>query len=410
MIVQAVQGQVGPQHIAPQAESSRSGNHFENHLARTEQSAPETSGPTEPGGQEPHRTSPESETPPGAGPAPEATTQAENAEEVDDGNASIGDTLVDGRVSQEAVAVPVEAAVDDAENIEHAAAAAVRPAQVGSSQGTTIATPTPNGQSGTFDRSVTSDPNGSPQDGERPGRPPAAIVDTARPATQSVRPVLAATSITETEGSASSQDAPGRIDAVAPDRAAPLNVTPGLVSNAPQTAATLAPAHAITPPGGAAEVPAEPMLPTVDEANVARVVRGIRSALNQQGGTITLRMHPPDMGFVRVQLDIHQGAVRAEIASEHPAVRAMLSGQLGQLRAALESHGLSVDRLVTQALPSSGEPDAPQQQGHQSAADGRSRGSFDREGEQSSGGDDVGDPRDDVNRESRFEKLLNSVG
>jgi hypothetical protein len=163
-------------------------------------------------------------------------------------------------------------------------------------------------------------------------------------------------------------------------------------------------------PTVATQAPTTPLIETqtpVEEANVARVVRGIRSAINQRGGSVTLRLHPPELGFVKIQIQMNEAVVRAEIASEHPAVRVLLQQQMGQLRAALEGQGLQVERLVAQTLTPSQTTDVTQQQTQDAASDGRSRGAFDQPTDGESGEEDGNDPdRDQI---TRFQQMLNTI-
>ena len=144
------------------------------------------------------------------------------------------------------------------------------------------------------------------------------------------------------------------------------------------------------------------------DVNAARLARGLHSALQQRGGAITLRLTPPEMGTVRIEVQIRSGVVSAQFHAETAAAKSMLQGQLAQLRQSLESQGLSVERLGAQTMSSSTSPGAQQSQGGQqgnsqdeAAHDGRSRGQY------SQGG---GDRRDQRGREqsdpSTFEQAL----
>lgn len=134
---------------------------------------------------------------------------------------------------------------------------------------------------------------------------------------------------------------------------------------------------AAAPPTAQAPPPPAPESP-VDQANLARVVRGMQGAVNQQGGSLTLRLTPPELGTVRIELAMQQGTVTARLHTETDAVRQLLNEHLGQLRAGLERQGLHVERLAVQtqqATPSSFSQ--PQQGGtDQSPQDGRSRGEY----------------------------------
>jgi flagellar hook-length control protein FliK len=124
--------------------------------------------------------------------------------------------------------------------------------------------------------------------------------------------------------------------------------------------------------------------PTADEVNTARIQRGLNTAVQQQGGGITLRLTPPELGTVRIQLQVQGTSVNAQFHAESEAGRNLLQQQLGQLRNSLEAQGLSVERIGVQAMSSSTssnslQQDSQQQQQPQSQSgqnDGRSRGQY----------------------------------
>jgi len=112
--------------------------------------------------------------------------------------------------------------------------------------------------------------------------------------------------------------------------------------------------------------------------NAARVGRALQSAINQNGGTVMLRLQPAELGMVRVQMSIQNGVVQAQLQAETPEARNMLTQQLSQLRDALQSQGLTVERLQVQSPNSSQDANLTnqdqQQSGNQGSADSRSRG------------------------------------
>lgn len=146
------------------------------------------------------------------------------------------------------------------------------------------------------------------------------------------------------------------------------NAAPAVLP-APASVASAAPAPAPeTLPHSAA-----PQLdPSSVDPNVARVARGLQSALSQQGGTVALRLHPPELGVVRVEVEIDAGAVRARFIAEHESVRTLLTHQLQHLRQALQSQGLAVERLEVQTQTQ--HADAEAQARGDDTAEGRSRG------------------------------------
>ncbi len=164
------------------------------------------------------------------------------------------------------------------------------------------------------------------------------------------------------------------------------NSTAGLTVDATASSSVLvdATSRGTHEAGARAAGPAQAPPPTEsspsDDINQARLARGLRTALNQQGGAVTLRLTPPEMGTVRIQMQLQGAAVSAQFHAESDAARSMLQQQLGQLRTALESQGLTVDRLGVQSMNQGNassfgqtqDQSDPQQQTH----DGRSRGQY----------------------------------
>ncbi|MEM6749878.1 MAG: flagellar hook-length control protein FliK [Planctomycetota bacterium] len=120
--------------------------------------------------------------------------------------------------------------------------------------------------------------------------------------------------------------------------------------------------------------------------NTARISRGLSAALQQKGGSVTIRLTPAELGTVRIQLQVSGQQVSAQFHAEQASARGMIQNQLHQLRAALESQGLTVDRFGVQPLngASAGQgaqaqtqgddPGQRQSDGQRFANDGRSRG------------------------------------
>jgi len=85
-----------------------------------------------------------------------------------------------------------------------------------------------------------------------------------------------------------------------------------------------------------------------DGLNAARLSRALNSAVKQNGGGLTLRLTPPELGTVRINLQLQGASVSADFVAESEAGGRLLSRQLAQLRTALESQGLNVERLGVQ--------------------------------------------------------------
>ncbi|NNM27760.1 MAG: hypothetical protein HKO59_17610 [Phycisphaerales bacterium] len=126
-----------------------------------------------------------------------------------------------------------------------------------------------------------------------------------------------------------------------------------------------------------------------EDAFTQRVVRGLSTVVNQRGGVMNMRLHPPELGDLRVQMSIVRGAVTAQFTASTDQANAMLQRNLTVLRVALESHGLTVDKLAVQTANSDQSNASRQEAGDQrqdssrsnhDAAGRESRGRSDREG------------------------------
>ncbi len=115
----------------------------------------------------------------------------------------------------------------------------------------------------------------------------------------------------------------------------------------------------------------------------ARILRGLSATLNQRGGVLTMRLEPPELGQLRIQMTITQGAVSAEFQAATPQAQALLERSLAVLRSALQGHGLIVERLTVhtaqQVNAQATRQDASEQQTQQQRQDadagkGESRG------------------------------------
>jgi flagellar hook-length control protein FliK len=109
------------------------------------------------------------------------------------------------------------------------------------------------------------------------------------------------------------------------------------------------------PRATAPPAPAAPNPPAVDvqlaPTDVAGVATSIRGHLLPQGGTMRIRLDPPELGVLEIRVDLRQGAMAAsfETSTEHAA--RLVSHTLDQLRQTLESQGVNVEKLQVQHTP-----------------------------------------------------------
>jgi flagellar hook-length control protein FliK len=172
---------------------------------------------------------------------------------------------------------------------------------------------------------------------------------------------------------------------------------PAAVSASPGAgpAARAAPAAQSLPP---LAPPPSPV--AVSDPNVARVARGLQNAIAQRGGSVTLRLQPPELGLVRIELAVVNGTANVRFQADDESVRMLLSHQMGNLRHALEGHGLSVERMDVQTMPGVATPD---RQADGNPGNGRSRGQF---FSQRQGGGSAREPRNAREEPESFSQAL----
>ena len=141
----------------------------------------------------------------------------------------------------------------------------------------------------------------------------------------------------------------------------PADATAKIEKAAGEVLDRLAPAAETAKPAPAAAARPVDLPPEARFAadNVDRVVTHVRTELMPGGGTMSLRLDPPDLGRMQVTVEVRGGALSASFQAGTGEAAALLSHSLSHLKTALESAGLSVERLnVTQAPR---EPSASQQ-------------------------------------------------
>lgn len=147
------------------------------------------------------------------------------------------------------------------------------------------------------------------------------------------------------------------------------------------------------------------------DANVARVARGLQSAVQHNGGAVTLRLDPPEMGVVRVLMEVREGVASVQFRVEKESAGTLLNQHVESLRESLQRQGLNAERIDVQLMPRSPEPTGQDGQGAgQTPDEGRSRGQF--AGNQESSRERGREPSPHGGEEPRsFEQtLVNLVG
>jgi flagellar hook-length control protein FliK len=112
--------------------------------------------------------------------------------------------------------------------------------------------------------------------------------------------------------------------------------------------------------------------PSASQADRVRLVERVAAAFEaagDQGGTVRLRLHPPELGAVKVEVNVRNGVMNAHLETETSAARSLLLDNLPALRDRLAQQQIKVERFdVDLAGQSSGgtPQDAHQQARQQS--------------------------------------------
>jgi flagellar hook-length control protein FliK len=92
--------------------------------------------------------------------------------------------------------------------------------------------------------------------------------------------------------------------------------------------------------------PARPLSPVQSTRTLEKVEQALKEASKARDGkTISLRLDPPDLGKVKVDVSLRDGALHARIVVESPAVSQLMRERSHDLQQNLRSLGLNVDTI-----------------------------------------------------------------
>ncbi len=121
--------------------------------------------------------------------------------------------------------------------------------------------------------------------------------------------------------------------------------------------------------------PAVPQTPVAQfaQANQQSIVSTINGKLLPNGGTMNITLNPPDLGAMQISVHMENGVMSASFETSSDQATRLLTHTLGQLKNALETQGVSVDRLhVRQSSSSDSSSSNDSDSNGQSSSDGRS--------------------------------------
>lgn len=118
-----------------------------------------------------------------------------------------------------------------------------------------------------------------------------------------------------------------------------------------QLLSTGKPATSATPSTDFASHLGAPNPTDVTANNHDKIVQVVKSDLTPNGGSMKIRLDPPELGALQVTVKMNDGVMTASFETSTDNATKMLSHSLGQLKTALESSGVSVEKLHVQQAP-----------------------------------------------------------
>jgi flagellar hook-length control protein FliK len=99
----------------------------------------------------------------------------------------------------------------------------------------------------------------------------------------------------------------------------------------------------------------------VDRVRFLQRVSSAFQAADDKGGQIKLRLSPPELGSMRLELTVRDGVMTAHVQTETDAARTMLLDHLPQLRDRLADHNIKIDQFDVELMNQSrgGTPQNP---------------------------------------------------
>ncbi|MBL8885825.1 MAG: flagellar hook-length control protein FliK [Phycisphaerales bacterium] len=95
--------------------------------------------------------------------------------------------------------------------------------------------------------------------------------------------------------------------------------------------------------------------PPLSEAEITaaetQIGRGLTAAFRQNTPQVTLWMSPETLGKVRIDLTFDQGTISARFETTSESTRELLANNLGALREALQSRGLTANQIEVVSIP-----------------------------------------------------------
>ena len=244
-----------------------------------------------------------------------------------------------------------------------------------------------------------------PMDGEQVGQVVTRVAQEAKPSSETESwkptPVAAAESVIDAQGDAPEhhlgsdaqpdasadqqpKDAPVRDLAASQTFEAGARTTTfsEIVSSTDTVDAWSADATKPTAPTTTDRAPATPQPPPTPrefaQANHDKLVSAVRAQLLPKGGgAMQIRLDPPQLGALEVAVRMLDGVMNVSFQTSNDEATKLLSHSLGQLKHALESQGVSVDKIHVQQSVREQQPSSTNDNDPRHDRDGDGRGGAD---------------------------------
>ncbi len=100
-----------------------------------------------------------------------------------------------------------------------------------------------------------------------------------------------------------------------------------------------------------------PGMPVSDAHVMNQVIHHFRGDRQLESGTVVLRLHPQELGELRMEIKVEQDNIKAHITTNNLQVQDILDRHLPRLREALEQQGMNLEQMqVTVATGDNGNP------------------------------------------------------
>lgn len=89
-------------------------------------------------------------------------------------------------------------------------------------------------------------------------------------------------------------------------------------------------------------------MPASDQVDRVRFVQRVARAfesVGERGGSLRLRLHPPELGSLRLDVTVRNGAMTAKLEAETPAAQSLLLDNLPMLRERLAEQNIRIERF-----------------------------------------------------------------